>query len=212
MKLTHRILITAGTVGTIGCAVVIDGSENVLARAVALNSVFTGLLTLTGFMFTARTFITFKLNEVVYGRPEYRQRVEELQADGAYTQKVYEPLRSLDATVGRACLLCFATLFCVLAFSFLPREWSKLGSSFLDTWKISASPSAFWTATPIRFLAYQVATIGVFSVVFLIIAEVFSAIMSVNRNIRSIISEWEENYKKEKDAAKQKQPSSELKK
>jgi hypothetical protein len=207
MKPHHRILITVVTVGLIGCAVVIDGSENVLARAMALNSVFTGLLTLTGFMFTARTFITFKLNEVVYGKPEYRQRVEELQADGAYQQKLYEPLRSLDATVGRTCLLCFGTLFCVLTFSFLPREWSKLGTSLFDICKAAGSIGNFWTAISGRFLTYQVATVSVFSVVFLIIVEVFSAIMSVNRNIRSIISEWEENYNKEKAMGKNKPPS-----
>ncbi len=204
MKIWHRVILALVVLAIIGSAVVIDGSEKVLGHAVALNSVFTGLLTLTGFMFTARTFITFKLNELVYGRPEYRQRVEKLQAEGAYTMKLYEPLRVLDTTVGRTCLFCFATLFFVLSFSFLPKEWSSLRSSLWDSWKAwndPVAPLTFAGAFPWRFLVYQVATIAIFFVIFGIIVEVFSAIKSVNANIRDIISEWERNYLKEKEEA-----------
>src|SRR5690606_10849700 len=104
MKTRHRSIIAVGLLRTVGYTVAVDGIESVLGRVVALSSVFSGLLTLTGFMFTARTFITFKLNEVVYGKPEYQQRVEAYQADGAYTLKLYEPLRELDSKVGRTCL------------------------------------------------------------------------------------------------------------
>jgi hypothetical protein len=188
----------------VGSAVFIDGSEKVLSRAVALNSVFTGLLTLTGFMFTARTFITFKLNELVYGRPEYRLRVEALQADGAVNQTLYEPLRNLDTTVGRTCLFCFGTLFIVLGFSFLPKEWSTLKTSLWDCWKAchaAGAPASQADALPWRFVVYQASTVFVFVLIFSIIVEVFSSIRSVNSNIRDIIHEWEEAYGKEKEKA-----------
>jgi len=205
MKLVYRAFIGLAVVGIVGGAVVIDGSENVVGRTVALSSVFSALLTLTGFMFTARTFITFKLNEVVYGRPEYRERIEELQRDGAYRYRLYEPLRNLDATVGRTCLWCFATLFIVLSFSFLPKEWSKLAPSLCDSWqRWHHGNTSVSIAFPWRFVVYQAATVVVFSVVFLIIVEVFAAIVSVNKNIRAIIHEWEQKYLKEKDAASNK--------
>src|SRR5471030_1570770 len=67
-----------------------------------LDCIFSGLLALAGFVFTARTFITFKLNEVIYDDPKYRVHVEKLQKDGAYKRTLYEPLRNIDQSLGDA--------------------------------------------------------------------------------------------------------------
>jgi hypothetical protein len=195
MKKPTRIILVVVIALLIGGAIAIDGSEAFLSRAVALNSVFTGLLTLTGFLFTARTFITFKLNEVVYGHPEYRSRVAELQADGAYNQKLYDPLREIDTRVGKACVWVFVTMLCVLTFSIFPKEWSKLSTSLVDHWK-GANPAG--SGMPWRFVVFQVATFAVFSVIFSVATEVLATILSVNQNIRAIINEWEERYNREK--------------
>lgn len=194
MKKWHRVLITLAIVTLVGFVVAVDGSEKVLGRAVALSSVFTGLLTLTGFLFTARTFITFKLHEVVYSHDEYRKRVKELQADGAYDKKLYDPLREIDSIVGRTCICVFATMLVVLTFSVLPKEWSQLSSSAVDLfgeYTRTHAPLPAWLG---RFLIYQVATVVVFSIIFAVALEVFATIMSVNKNIRAIINEWEERY------------------
>lgn len=197
MKTRSRILFVALTVALVGCVVAIDGSENVLNRTVALNSVFTGLLTLTGFLFTARTFITFKLNEVVYGHPEYRGRVEELRADGAYNQALYDPLREIDTRVGKTCMWVFCTMLCVLVFSILPKDWSRISTSLVDLYSGAGQkadpPQSLW-----RFSIYQIATSAVISSIFAVAFEVLATILSVNQNIRAIINEWEERYNREK--------------
>ena len=47
-----------------------------------------------------RTFITFKLNEVIYGNPTYRGLAEQLKKEGAYDKELYDPLKKLDSNLG----------------------------------------------------------------------------------------------------------------
>jgi hypothetical protein len=189
MKYWKPVLLVA-IFALVAASIVICGSEKVISRAIALSSIFTGLLTLTGFMFTARTFITFKLNELVYDKPTYRKSVEEQQATGAYSMSLYEPLKVLDSKVGRASLQCFVTLFFVLAFSMIPREWGQGHAPLIDSCKEFIHVGQW----PWKFLTYEFAAIFVFVMAFAIIVEVFSTILTVNLNIRSIIQEWEKGY------------------
>jgi len=193
-------------IAIVGYAVCLDGSENVVGRAVSLNSVFTGLLTLTGFLFSARTFITFKLNEAVYSKASYRNLIEKFQEDGAYNVNLYEPLKVLDQKLGKACLRCFITLFFVLGFLFLPKDWHKgtpLWEQFLKWRESTISLNDVWQWRHMSYLITQISTIAVFAVIFAIIVEIYSAISAVNRNIQKIIKSWEDVY----DAQKCKPPS-----
>lgn len=179
----------------IAYSVVVDGSVGVITRGVSLNSVFTGLLTLAGFLFSARTFITFKLNETVYCKSHYHEFVEKFQDDGAYNAKLYDPLKKLDADLGKVCLRCFITLFVVLSFLvFLPTGW-QAKPTLWDTYQIwRGSTLGFFNAFKWQNIVYEVATTTVFTVIFAIIIEIYSAVSAVNRNIQSIIAAWEEEY------------------
>lgn len=199
MNKSGRFILTAlGVVGVL-VAVVLLGSEKVLGSAIALNSAFSGLLALTGFMFTARTFITFKLNEAVYGNESYQKQVEEFQKDGAYQSELYEPLKKLDSTLGQTCLFCFGTLFSLVLFSLIPNEWGN-GTSL---WAKIATRCAGGTESISGwFVTYQVLTTAAYGALIAAIVHVFYAILRVNRNIRGIIDEWEKKYKAEKENRK----------
>lgn len=194
-----KILLLVVIAAIIAYSVAVDGSENVITRSVSLNSVFTGLLTLAGFLFSARTFITFKLNESVYCKTHYQQIVEKFQEDGAYNSKLYDPLKALDTNLGKTCLRCFVTLFFVLCFLvFLPKGW-QAKPPLWETYNIwNGSTLAFWDAFKWQNLVYEGATVFVFSVVFAIVIEIYSAVSAVNRNIHSIIAAWENDYEANK--------------
>ena len=195
-----KVLLLVVIAAIIAYSVAVDGSENVITRSVSLNSVFTGLLTLAGFLFSARTFITFKLNESVYCKAHYQQMVEKFQEDGAYNSKLYDPLKALDANLGKTCLRCFITLFVVLCFLvFLPKSW-QAKPPLWETYGVwhSSKTLAFGDAFTWRNLIYEGATVFVFAVVFAIIVEIYSAVSAVNRNIQSIIAAWENDYETSK--------------
>jgi hypothetical protein len=92
----------------------------------SLDSIFSGLMALTGFVFTARTFITFKLNEVVYGSPEYRQYVEKLKSEGAYSQELYAPLKQIDNSLGIATYMCLWSTIMFIIVAFFPKTETAL--------------------------------------------------------------------------------------
>lgn len=193
-KILIVILVTLGA----SAAVFFGGSDKVLSGPLALSSVFSGLLALTGFMFTARTFITFKLNEVVYGSINYRKYIEELKKDGAISDPLYAPLKQLDTTLGKTCLLCFGTLFGLAVFALLPKDWG----AGLPLHERLLTPAAGTVATPVTalFAFYQVFTWLVYSAVLISIICVFWCIVRVNQNIKSIISHWEDAYNNPKPA------------
>jgi hypothetical protein len=197
-----HILLNVFGVACIATAVGLLGSDKVTGNAIAINSAFTGLLTLTGFMFTARTFITFKLNEAVYGVESYQKHVEALQRDGAYSLELYEPLKELDTTLGKTCLYCFGTLFAVVLFSMIPRDFGAGDSLWSRIMARCAAGDAVPSDTeqlPFSFVVYQVLTVLAYSALLSAIVNVFDAIFRVNRNIRGIINEWEKKYKAERD-------------
>jgi hypothetical protein len=193
-KILIVVLVTVGT----SAAVLFGGSDKVLSGPLALSSVFSGLLALTGFMFTARTFITFKLNEVVYGSPNYRKYVEELKKDGAISDPLYAPLKQLDTTLGKTCLFCFGTLFGLAVFALLPKDWG----AGLALHERLLPPAVGTIATPVTvlFVFYQLFTWLVYSAVLISIICVFWCIVRVNQNIKSIITHWEDLYNNPKPA------------
>lgn len=179
--------------------VIVLGARDVLANGIPIGSIFTGLLTLSGFIFTARTFVTFKLNELVYGNDCYRQEVEKVQADGAYKQNLYAPLRALDADIGKTSIRCLATLGGTMAFSLLPPEWSDGRVSLFDSYlQWRAGEDALAQHFSIPFIFYQISLIVFLWSVASIILRVVHTILSVNRNIRAIIDQWENQYSSRK--------------
>ena len=191
MRQLTKFAVLSVIIIVIALSVAIDGSEKVVARAISLNSVFTGLLTLTGFLFSARTFITFKLNDSVYSKENYRTLIKGLAKEGAYDGGLYAPLKILDGKLGATCRYCFIVLFLVISYSFLPKDWQ----SGPPLWDLFRSPAASiplaGASVTWRFAVHQLATVLVFSAIFAIIIEIFCAITAVNRNIQAIIANWE---------------------
>ena len=185
-----RIALIIVASGAVGSSVFFCGSEKILTGSLAFSSVFSGLLALTGFMLTARTFITFKLNEAIYGKIEYRTRIEEFKAAGIYEKELYEPLRSLDKTIGQTSLGCFYILFVLAIYALLPRAWGEGESAYAH---IASNKE-----TSVTFIAYETATWVAYTGIIAAITEVFHAVLRVNRNIHAIIQEWEDDYKRPK--------------
>ena len=106
-----------------GYLVVVSLTKFSILNGMALtsDSFFSGILALTGFIFTARTFITFKLNEVIYENPKYRSLVEQLQVDQAYHKKLYDPLRNLDYKLNITTHMCLWSTALFLVASFFPK-------------------------------------------------------------------------------------------
>ena len=168
----------------------------------SLQGLFSGLLALTGFIFTARTFITFKLNEVVYGNPEYQKYVENLKKEGAYQKELYDPLRKLDNNLGTITFMCLAGLFLTLLLVFFP-EVSKIKfpQDFEPTY---ISDFAFTKEGWLKLWNYHL-VIGVLvqkiyssfvaSYLLLTILKLLQSVKSMNRNIGAIIDHWEVTYK-----------------
>jgi hypothetical protein len=192
VKIPAKIAIWFAVLVTVLAAVAYSGSERILNGPLALSSAFSGLLALTGFMFTARTFITFKLNEIVYSNENYQRYIEDLKKDGAHCAPLYLPLKSLDSTLGRTCLFCFGTLTFLVVFALMPREWGS-GQSFYERLRDLRSTESDGSITGL-FVIYQLAIWLVYSSVLLSIIQVFWCIARVNKNIKSIISHWEDTY------------------
>ncbi|ACH40240.1 MAG: hypothetical protein ACD_55C00169G0002 [uncultured bacterium] len=168
----------------------------------SLDSIFSGLLALTGFVFTARTFITFKLNEVVYGSPEYRQYVEKLKKDGAYTKELYDPLKQIDTSLGTATYMCLWSTIMFVVVAFFPKTEAALAVSktisvdyVLELFRVGGFKllSDANVLKPTVFKVFTDASMVYFG--FCVYQLIITA-KALHRNISDIISHWEENYKK----------------
>lgn len=167
-----------------------------------LDSIFSGLLALTGFVFTARTFITFKLNEVIYDSPKYRSYVEKLKEEGAYKQELYDPLKSIDSSLGVATYMCLWATILFIAVAFLPAMKEPLAISS----KVKAE-NVLQLLTQIDLNQFM----GRHDVQLSLICKVFTDVTmmyfgfclyqmiltarALHKNISDIVSHWEAEYK-----------------
>ena len=171
----------------------------------SLDAIFSGLLALTGFVLTARTFITFKLNEVIYESPKYRNRVEKLKKDGAYHKELYDPLKNMDRRLGRATYMCLTSVALFAILSFLPDKkeiilqnsisYNTLFSLFRNhdaAVLFMKSPSAYPT---VMIKLFSSATLIYFLLCFY---HIVNAAIKLNKSIKEIISYWEDEYNKDK--------------
>lgn len=170
----------------------------------SLDSIFSGLLALTGFVFTARTFITFKLNEVVYGSPEYRHYVEKLKSEGAYHQELYDPLKQMDNSLGTATYMCLWSTIMFIIVAFFPKTESALplpGKATADyIWEM-ATKTAFSDFISIKIFiptAYKVFADATMVYFGFCVYQLIVTAQSLHRNISDIVSHWETTYKKAK--------------
>jgi hypothetical protein len=171
---------------------------------ISLDAIFSGLLALTGFVFTARTFITFKLNEVIYGSSQYRDYVEKLQKEGAYKQLLYDPLRNIDNKLGTATYMCLCSIIMFVIVAFLPKAASiKLGSNqvaeyIYQLFLYTDITSIFTAVNYILPLIYKLITDIALVYFGFCIYQMVIAAKALHQNISDIVRHWEEDYKESK--------------
>ena len=170
-----------------------------------LDCIFSGLLALTGFVFTARTFITFKLNEVIYSDVKYRKHVEALQRDGAYKQKLYEPLRNIDQSLENATYMSLWSVGLFILVAFLPRESevnidaSHKAKSIMDI--MSNSSTRTLVASHLEklepFVWKMITDVAMTYFVFCLYQMIVTT-RSLHKNIKAIVDYWEKDYEDKK--------------
>jgi len=168
---------------------------------VSFDSIFSGLLALTGFVFTARTFITFKLNEIVYGSANYRAYVKKLKEDGAYNNELYDPLREVDRILGNTTEMCLTGLGVIAIAAILP-DIDKINISCninVDSfYKLISLKTNVLCAikNPRCFLNLVVVLVTDAAILYFvfILLQTYKATKCINSNIKDIIDHWEEDY------------------
>lgn len=168
----------------------------------SLDSIFSGLLALTGFVFTARTFITFKLNEVVYGSREYREYVEALKREGAYNQELYDPLKSMDKSLGTSTYMCLWSTIMFIIVAFFPKAEGPLilanKASAEYVWEMALKISFTDFLTDMHLLtsnAYKIFTDATMVYFGVCVYQMIITAKSLHHNISDIIDHWETHYK-----------------
>jgi hypothetical protein len=177
---------------------------------ISLESLFSGLLALTGFIFTARTFVTFKLNEVVYGNPTYQKYIENLKKDGAYQKALYDPLRNMDSNLGRTTFMCLVSIVFIVLLGFFDKFSTITFSKWFHPKYLSdfAFSKAGWICIwqnhlLVSVVIYKLYAAMAFSFLLITLIKLFECVISMNRNISSIIDHWEKTYKEQqKDESK----------
>lgn len=167
----------------------------------SLDGLFTGFLALTGFIFTARTFVTFKLNEVIYENENYRAWVEKCRKEGANTKELYDPLKELDSKLSTATGMCLVCLILLALFACFPKLSTITPPTFTIThlYEIFLLPN-YWSYLFSNKIIVAIFTQKIFSsitysFVIITVIKLFDTLRSINLNIKDIIEHWEDNYK-----------------
>lgn len=87
------------------------------------NSLFTGFLTLGGFLLSLKTFILVQLKKELYDSADYRshfQGVQEVQK----TASLYTPLKNLGEYLLQSVLFSLATSAAQLSIGFIPSKYA----------------------------------------------------------------------------------------
>lgn len=163
---------------------------------ISYNSLFSGLLALTGFVFAARTFIIFKLYETVYSSPIYWEKINKLAKEGAYRKELLAPLRALDKSLSITTTMSILSLFSLTFISLIepPKiisqktiiEIIKIG--FLNISISSKKEIIFRVIFPVL---YKVFSDIVCSLILFTFVQLAYNLRSINRNIKSIFDTWQ---------------------
>ena len=166
-----------------------------------LDSIYSGLLALTGFVFTARTFITFKLNEMIYGTGSYREYVAKLKVDGAYSKELYDPLKSIDKKLGTATYMCLWATILFIVVAFIPKPSIidlgnnlKIAYLFQTFFERSLTSSAMLEKLCLPFFFKLITDIALIYFGFCLY-QMLITVKSLHQNISDIIEHWEKDYK-----------------
>jgi hypothetical protein len=161
------------------------GSDSVFQCTLSVDSIFAGTLALAGFLFTARTFVTFKLIDDVYKNPFYIKNWEELKQHKLVDGELYKPLKGFDEKIQHAIKSCFFALLVIFLFSMLPKHFcgeSKPVSQLFKEDNIRGVLEFHYDS-----LAYDAISLFVISSVVFVLVTTFFAILKIDENIKAII-------------------------
>lgn len=163
---------------------------------ISYNSLFTGMLALIGFIFAARTFITFKLYETVYSSEKYQKRIFDLKKEGAYKEKIMRPLKILDAALSFTTTLSVAAIFLLTIISFVDppktsniKNISEVLSYIYSNYNIISINTI---KTNIFHVGYKLLSDIVCSTFIIVFIQLAYNLRSLNKNIGSIIDLWQQ--------------------
>ncbi|WP_147468477.1 hypothetical protein [Corallococcus interemptor] len=98
------------------------------------GSLFSGFLTLGGFLLSLKTFVVVKMKEGLYDNKAYRTRHKRRQT--LLKTDLYNPLINLSHLLYYSILACIATSVSQLTLGLFPRWWSAAGCASLATFAV----------------------------------------------------------------------------
>lgn len=87
------------------------------------NSLFTGFLTLGGFLLSLKTFILIQLKKELYDSPSYREHFRAVQ-EVEKTGSLYDPLKNLGEYLLYSVLFALSTSAAQLTIGFIPNKYA----------------------------------------------------------------------------------------
>lgn len=148
-----RCIILAASLGGVGVAFVWVGPGRLAASTLSVSSIFSAMLTLAAFLFTARHIVIFELQKNVYGQPDYRAYLKKLAAAGVDVGDIYKPLQTLDRRIVHSTWSCFVSAILLLPALYWPANWFPLVSRILQA---TAIGSLIWTTGHVLWMVNRI--------------------------------------------------------
>lgn len=89
-------------------------------------SMFTGFLTLSGFLLSAMTFVVIQMKKEVFEKEFYLRRIRDLRGAGLVKGHVYQPLRNLSRALTAAIIVALSASLFQMTIGLLQSFWAAL--------------------------------------------------------------------------------------
>jgi len=88
------------------------------------SSLFSGFITLAGFLFTVKSFLITRLQQDVYGDPDYQDWIVDVGQKYSSTLTVYGSLKRLGRFLFATLCVSFVAAVCQLTIGLLGQRWA----------------------------------------------------------------------------------------
>lgn len=88
------------------------------------GSLFTGFLTIGGFLYSAHTFIVIHMKKELYDSDHYKTKVKKIKELSGDSKSMYQPLRNSSRLLLFAVMLSLVTSVCQLTLGLVDRNWA----------------------------------------------------------------------------------------
>lgn len=162
-----RCIILAASLGGAGGAFVWVGPGSLATSTLSVSSIFSAMLTLAAFLFTARHIVIFELQKNIYGQPNYREHLKKLADPDVDVGDIYKPLQTLNRRIVHSTWSCFVSAMLLLPAIYWPANCFPLVSRILQALAIG---SLIWTAGLVLWMVNR-----------------------IDANMKAIINYWKQN-------------------